>query len=518
VTHGRGAHTGPERAAAAVARGRAGGAIALAAAALAAAAAAPATAGAAQLLVDDDGAQCPMAAQTTLAGALAAAAPGDVVTLCDGTYRTPALELGKPVSIRGAGTARTVVVPAGALAAPLLTVTAPLTLTDLTIAADGGAFPAAVQVTATDATLARTALVRLGGAAGVRATGAGALTVRDGVLAGYGPAAVALAGAGRTGAVDRDRITGVGAFSPTAQAGVAVTDGAAVVVAASEIAGNRGPAGSAGVLLHDAAAGASRITATAIQGNDPGVVNQPAAPALDARGTWWGAADGPTAASSPGGHGDRAGDGVDFSGFLTAPPAPPEPPADAPPTVTVSPPGRPAPQARPFDVAADASDDRGIRWVRFLIGERVACTVTDAPYRCTIEPRGADVGRRQITAIATDTGGATATALTSHAIGRFDPVSLSSTSRVARKRRVTTTGRLHLPGAVTAAEGCHGEVEVTYRRGRRAVSRKRAALSATCAFRLRRTLPRGSYRIKPRMVGSDVLLPKKGRERRVRVR
>ena len=80
----------------------------------------PATASAAQLTVDDDRVQCPSAGYTSIAAAVGAAAPGDVVSICDGVYRegagganTNAITIYKPLTLRGAGAGRVFVIPNG---------------------------------------------------------------------------------------------------------------------------------------------------------------------------------------------------------------------------------------------------------------------------------------------------------------------------------------------------------------------------------------------------------------------
>ncbi len=86
---------------------------------------APASASAAQqLVVDDDKLQCPSAGFTSIAAAVAAAQPGDTVSVCDGVYYEGAsgpgatsLTIDKALTLRGAGAGRVYVGPTGDLAA-----------------------------------------------------------------------------------------------------------------------------------------------------------------------------------------------------------------------------------------------------------------------------------------------------------------------------------------------------------------------------------------------------------------
>ena len=85
---------------------------------------APASASAAQHVVDDDRRECPSAGFTAIAAAVAAAAPGDTVSVCDGEYYegasgpgATALTIDKPLTLRGAGAGRVYVGPTGDLAA-----------------------------------------------------------------------------------------------------------------------------------------------------------------------------------------------------------------------------------------------------------------------------------------------------------------------------------------------------------------------------------------------------------------
>jgi Bacterial Ig domain len=85
----------------------------------------PASASAAeQHVVDDDRMECPSADHTTIAEAIAAAAPGDTVSVCHGIYTegtagagATALTIDKDLTLKGEGAGRVYIAPSGDLAA-----------------------------------------------------------------------------------------------------------------------------------------------------------------------------------------------------------------------------------------------------------------------------------------------------------------------------------------------------------------------------------------------------------------
>ena len=86
---------------------------------------------------------------------------------------------------------------------------------------------------------------------------------------------------------------------------------------------------------------------------------------------------------------------------------------DAPPAISLSQPGLGAvfTVGRGHTLAADATDDRGVAKVQFMLGDRLLCEDASAPFTCAYIPTNGDVGRQTVVAIAIDTRQQTATAL-----------------------------------------------------------------------------------------------------------
>ena len=77
----------------------------------------------------------------------------------------------------------------------------------------------------------------------------------------------------------------------------------------------------------------------------------------------------------------------------------------------------------------DATDDRGLAKVQFLDDDRVVCEDLAAPYECAYQPRGGDVGRNTLVAIAVDTAGQTTSVVRAVTVRRFTSPGLSLSLR-----------------------------------------------------------------------------------------
>jgi hypothetical protein len=207
--------------------------------------------------------------------------------------------------------------------------------------------------------------------------------------------------------------------------------------------------------------------------------------------------------------------GVDAADCVVPTPTPtPQPGQGSAPSVAFANPPLKIP-TRGADVTAVPNAPAGLRHVDFFLGTRSVCSLRAAPFTCRIAPTGADVGLQSLRVVVTDAAGQTAEAATRVEIARFAPrkLSLSTASRrTGRRVRKTISGRLRLPTAVTAAQGCGtGTVTLVTSRAGKLIDDTQVKLSKTCTFRHRLTVARGgkrnAYRVIARFGGNQVLLP-----------
>jgi hypothetical protein len=207
----------------------------------------------------------------------------------------------------------------------------------------------------------------------------------------------------------------------------------------------------------------------------------------------------------------------------------PEIPEDAPPKVTFESPAAGARLATnaPTLLLASATDDRGIAQVLFLDDDRVVCADTTAPYTCDYSPRGGDVGRNTLLAVAIDGAQQTATAARVVTVPRFAPRSLTILTSPKRDTTspfaFTAKGKLSLPAGVDRTTACSGSVAVRYRSGHVSFSQV-VKLSKSCSYRSRvrlripaRQRPR-SLAVRAVYTGGSVLSTRSSKTVHVRIR
>ncbi len=175
---------------------------------------------------------------------------------------------------------------------------------------------------------------------------------------------------------------------------------------------------------------------------------------------------------------------------------------------------------RATTLTVNASDDRGIARVQFLDDDRVVCDDNQAPYTCNYQPRGGDVGRNTLIAVASDGANQTTSVPRPVTVRRFEPRELGISLRPSRDRSAPYTfrvkGRVLRPDIVSPSQGCSGTVTVTAKRGKKVVSTKRARLSRVCEYSATfkfRTRTASSVKIRASFGGNDVLTEKASRTR-----
>jgi hypothetical protein len=166
----------------------------------------------------------------------------------------------------------------------------------------------------------------------------------------------------------------------------------------------------------------------------------------------------------------------------------------------------------PTTLTVNAADDRGITRVQFYDDDRVICEDTVAPYTCSYQPRGGDVGRNTLIAVATDGANQTSSVIRTVNVRRFAPKELGLSFRPSRDRKAPysyrVTGRVLRPAPVSPSQGCTGTITLTAKRGTKAISTKRATLTRTCEYAITfsfKTRAASRLRFQAKFGGNEVL-------------
>ena len=175
-------------------------------------------------------------------------------------------------------------------------------------------------------------------------------------------------------------------------------------------------------------------------------------------------------------------------------------------------------------LSVNATDDRGVARVQFLDDDRVVCEDNAAPYTCTYQPRGGDVGRNTLIAVAIDGANQTTSVPRPVTVRRFEARELGIALRPSRDRRAPysfrANGRLLRPDIVSPSQGCSGTVTLTAKRGSKVISTKRTRLSRVCEYSVTfkfRTGRRAACSIRASFGGNDVLSTKTSKNRTARL-
>ncbi len=163
-------------------------------------------------------------------------------------------------------------------------------------------------------------------------------------------------------------------------------------------------------------------------------------------------------------------------------------------------------------LSVNAADDRGLTKVQFYDDDRVVCEVTTAPFNCAYQPRGGDVGRNTLVAVATDGAGQTTSAVRAISVRRFAAKDMTLSLRPSRDRRApysfSMTGKITRPDPVSPSQGCSGTITFTAKKGSKVFQSKRVALTRTCEYRTTfsfKTRTARSVRFQAKFGGNEVL-------------
>jgi hypothetical protein len=152
----------------------------------------------------------------------------------------------------------------------------------------------------------------------------------------------------------------------------------------------------------------------------------------------------------------------------------------------------------------------GLKSVAVFLGSRQVCTITKAPFTCTVKATGADVGGQALRAVVTDVLGGTAQIQRSVTVAKFTPslsLKIAKKSLAGKKVRRTVSGKLVLPSGVTKAQGCSGTVTLVITRGGHSLLNQQVKLSKTCTFSRSVTAARSnqSFSVSARFGGNAAL-------------
>ncbi|MGB7686303.1 MAG: hypothetical protein WBL45_11040 [Solirubrobacterales bacterium] len=169
------------------------------------------------------------------------------------------------------------------------------------------------------------------------------------------------------------------------------------------------------------------------------------------------------------------------------------------------------------DPRADTARGANVAKVDFYLGERLLCSVTSAPYSCSVMPLGSEAGAQALRAVVTDSTSQTAAGNATVTVSRFrtNGLSVKVLSKGTAKRKLAriVKGTLSLPDRVSPAEGCaSGTVSVTVKRnGSTVFPSTQVPLARNCTYKLKFTVSKSNkksrFRATARFGGNAVLQP-----------
>ncbi|HEY6890256.1 MAG TPA: Ig-like domain-containing protein [Solirubrobacter sp.] len=163
-------------------------------------------------------------------------------------------------------------------------------------------------------------------------------------------------------------------------------------------------------------------------------------------------------------------------------------------------------------LSVTAADDRGLAKVQFFDDDRLLCEVVAAPFNCAYQPRGGDVGRNTLIAVAFDGAGQTTSAVRAVTVRRFAAKSMTLTLRPSRDRKApyafSLTGKITRPDPVSPSQGCTGTITFSAKRGSKLISSKRVGLTRTCEYKTTfsfKTRTASSVHFQAKFGGNEIL-------------
>jgi hypothetical protein len=174
----------------------------------------------------------------------------------------------------------------------------------------------------------------------------------------------------------------------------------------------------------------------------------------------------------------------------------------------------------PTMLSVNAADDRGLAKVQIFDDDRLLCDMSAPPFNCAYQPRGGDVGRNTLVAVAIDGAGQSTTVVRPVTVRRFAAKAMTLSLRPSRDRKApyafSMKGKITRPEPVSPSQGCSGTISFSVKKGRKIIQTKRVKLTRTCEYRTtfsfrKRTASR--LRFQAKFSGNDVLSAASSRTR-----
>jgi hypothetical protein len=175
-------------------------------------------------------------------------------------------------------------------------------------------------------------------------------------------------------------------------------------------------------------------------------------------------------------------------------------------------------------LSVNAADDRGLTKVQIYDDDRLLCDMVAAPFNCAYQPRGGDVGRNTLVAVAFDGAGQSTSVVRAITVRRFAPRDMTLSLRPSRDRKApyafSMSGKITRPDPVSPSQGCSGTVSFSVKKGTKVIQTKRVTLTRTCEYRTTfsfKTRTARSVRFQAKFSGNEVLSTASSKTRTARL-